>query len=115
MIETTNLSLAFNEAKPMPEFINSDGDGRIKISYKNREDAKILVIVKNSGSESQLTVFAGDSIQGVGDLNVHLPEETTVAVVLESGRFMQTTGDDSGYVILYTGDSATSVAVVELP
>lgn len=111
----TNTSLKFNTAAAMPATSALDASGGCRISFKNREDARILIILENSATASkEATVKAGNSIQGVKDLTVSLDAGQKKVITLESGKYMNVSGTNAGYVVI-TGTADIKAAAVELP
>lgn len=77
-------------------------------------DCKRLVLVNNTtASPVDVTVKAGNGIQGVQDLETYsVPANTISAIRLDDGRFKNVSGDDNGNIVVMT---TAQVAVVELP
>lgn len=116
MVTITNKSLKFNEAGAVPNTVAVDTVDGARIDYSNKEDARILVIIENAATAVKTaTVKAGTGIQGVSDLNVEVPASGRVALCLESGAYLQTTGNNKGYIIITGADANIKVAAVELP
>ncbi len=110
-----NLTLAFNEAQKMPTPAAFDAEGGAKIDFSNKEDIRILVLLENTASgEKTVTVEAGDGIQGVNPLSVSLEAKGSYAIVLESGKYMHTVGENSGCVVLKC-DAEVKASAIELP
>lgn len=77
-------------------------------------DDKLVLVLQNTGSAAtNITIKAGDSIQGLNDLTLSVPVGINL-VQLESGRFKNVTGTNKGkIVVISTG--TPKVAVVQLP
>ena len=84
-------------------------DGAV-IDYSDQPDGKILLLI----GTAEATIQAGDGFQSKG-VNLVVPFETgkTKAVVIESGRYMQTSGANKGKILI-TGATAT-VQAIALP
>lgn len=110
MTTVTNTSLRFNEAQAIADSIEAGTDG-VKVSFENKEDARILIILEAT-ADTEATVKAGGGIQAANDLTVSVKSGMN-AIVLESGMYMQTEGEDKGTVII-TGENL-KVLAIELP
>lgn len=71
-----------------------------------------MTLVINADDATKLTVLAGNSIQGVADLVVDVPEGISL-IKLESGRFKNVTGEHKGKIVIKS-DGTPSVGVVAL-
>lgn len=79
----------------------------------NERDDKYLVFIHNAGSSAaDVSIKAGNGIQGVNDLTINLAGGQYTFVSLDSGRFKNVSGADKGKVII-TG--AVKLAVFKLP
>jgi hypothetical protein len=61
------------------------------------------------------SIKAGNGIQGVNDYVESVPASSTTAIVLESGRFKNVSGEDKGKVIIMGASADIKLAVIELP
>ena len=79
----------------------------------SESDDKIVLVVHNTGSSAtNLTVKAGNGIQGVCDLVLSVPTGVNL-VKLESGRFKNVTGENKGkIVVVSTGTPSVGIAVL---
>lgn len=77
-------------------------------------DFKRLILVNNTTTSAvDVTVKAGNGIQGVQDLETYsVPANTIAAIRLDDGRFKNVSGEDNGNIVVAT---TAQVAVVELP
>ena len=80
----------------------------------DKDDQKILLLLKNNVSNVTHTavIKAGNGIQGVSDLEITLTGTNTTAgnekaVVIESGRYMDVSGDNKGKVNIVSKDTTT--------
>lgn len=78
-------------------------------------DERCVLLVQNSGSSAtNVTVRAGNGLQGVSDLVYSVPQSNLALIVLESGKFKNVSGDNKGKVII-NGSAALKVAFIKLP
>ena len=77
-------------------------------------DEKLVLVVQNSGSAAtNLTIKAGDGIQGVADKTVSVPAGISL-MKLESGRFKNVGGTNKGkIVVVSTGTPSVGVVAIE--
>lgn len=80
----------------------------------DKDDQKILLLLKNNITDATHTavIKAGNGLQGVSDLEITLTGTNTAAgnekaVVIESGRFVNVTGDNKGKVVIVSKDATT--------
>ncbi len=113
----TSTFLSFNEAAAIPATVAVDATDGALIDYSAASDARILLILENaSSSEAKAaTIVAGNSIQGVSDLEVSVAASGRMALVLESGAYMNVSGDNKGMVVVKGADANIKVAAVVLP
>lgn len=84
----------------------------------DKDDQKILLLLKNNVSNVTHTavIKAGNGIQGVSDLEITLTGTNTTAgnekaVVIESGRYMDVSGDNKGKVNIVSKDTTTGTQI----
>ena len=80
------------------------------IDWSVKDEHTVLVI--NASAQTDLTVKAGNGIQGVTDLVLTVPQGVSL-VKLESGRFKNVSGANKGKVIVVS-TGTPSVGVVAL-
>lgn len=80
------------------------------IDWSEKDEHTVLVI--NADTQTNLTVKAGNGIQGVTDLVLTVPNGVSL-VKLESGRFKNVSGANKGKVIVVS-TGTPSVGVVAL-
>lgn len=80
------------------------------IGWNEKDEHTVLVI--NAAAQTDLTVKAGNGIQGVTDLVLTVPKGVSL-VKLESGRFKNVSGANKGKVIVVS-TGTPSVGVVAL-
>ena len=80
------------------------------ITWNEKDEHTVLVI--NAAAQTNLTVKAGNGIQGVTDLVLTVPQGVSL-VKLESGKFKNVSGANKGKVIVVS-TGTPSVGVVAL-
>lgn len=114
--EITNIDLTRNVAKELIDAVAVDITDGAKVDYTNRSDGRILLLITNgNASEQKATIVKGDSLQGVEDLEISIAGNKTVSIVIESGKFMNVSGDNKGYVIIKGESADIKVQAIELP
>ncbi len=80
----------------------------------NEGDEKLILVVQNSGSSAtDITVKAGNGIQGVSDKKFAVPAGVSL-LKLESGRFKNVSGTNKGkIVVVSTGTPSVGVVALE--
>ena len=117
MTDITNTVLdERNVAVEVGEAVAISTEG-VTVDYSNRSCGKILLIIANTGEgEKKATIEKGDSLQGTEDLEVTVTNSKSVALVIESGKFENVSGDNKGKVVIKGEDEASlTLQVVELP
>ncbi len=80
------------------------------IAWSEKDEHTVLVI--RASAATDLTVKAGNGIQGVTDLALTVPAGVSL-VKLESGRFKNVSGDNKGkIVVLSTGTPDVGVVAI---
>ena len=108
----TNTVLKRNEAKAVPTAATvAKTDGAL-VTF-DKDDQKILLLLKNAVTNATHTavIKAGNGLQGVSDLEVTLGEGAEACVVVESGRFMNVSGDNKGKVNIVSKDTTTGTQI----
>lgn len=80
------------------------------LDWSEKDEHTILVV--NASAQTDLTVKAGNGIQGVTDLTLTVPKGVSL-VKLESGRFKNVSGANKGKIIVVS-TGTPSVGVVAL-
>ena len=89
-------------------------DPGIYINYQGHVDTRIGILLNNSGSgAATVTVYKGDGLGGVVDLQVSAPTGLSV-IALDSSNFVLTTGEYKGHVRI-SGAATVTAAPVALP
>ncbi len=111
-----NTSLKFNKAETMPAAVAINATDGALVDYSNKEDARILLILENAtAAENTVTIKAGDSIQGISDLTVTLASSETKVITVESGKYMNVSGQNRGCILITGNNANIKVAAIELP
>lgn len=114
--EIKNVELVRNEAKELTAAVAVDASAGAKVNYTNKSDGRILLLLTNGNSATKkATILKGNSLQGVEDLEISIPANKIYAIVVESGKFMNVSGDNKGYVIIKGETADIKVQAVELP
>lgn len=83
-----------------------------------KKDGKVLVMLINndSGNATTCTINKGNGLQGVGaDLDVALEASQVKIIALETGVFLNVSGDNKGKIIFKDSAADTKVIAYELP
>ena len=82
-----------------------------------KKDGKLLVMLINndSGNTTTCTINKGNGLQGVGpDLEIALEASQTKLIELETGLFLNVTGDNKGKIVFEDSAADTKVIAYEL-
>jgi len=79
----------------------------------DKDDQKILLLLKNNVTNATHTavIKAGNGLQGVSDLEITLEGSAEVVTVIESGRFMDVSGNNKGKVNIVSKDTTTGTQI----
>ena len=109
----TKTVITRNAATNVPTAATVVKDDGALVTF-DKDDQKILLLLKNNVSNVTHTavIKAGNGIQGVSDLEITLTGTNTTAgnekaVVIESGRYMDVSGDNKGKVNIVSKDTTT--------
>jgi len=108
----TNTVVTRNAATAVPSAATvANIDGAL-VTF-DKDDQKILLLLKNAVANATHTavIKAGNGLQGVTDLEVTLDGGAEACVVVESGRFMDVSGDNKGKVNIVSKDTATGTQI----
>ena len=107
----TNVSMTINAICAAPTNTACDATDGLLVT-PTRADSKILLIVENSDSSNAetVTVVGGVGPMAYGNYAVSVAAATTKYLVLESGRYAQSTGK-----IKITGTADVKIGVLQLP
>lgn len=113
----TNVVLQRNEAKQVTDAVAVDASLGAKVSYANKSDGKILLMITNGGSAGakKATIVAGNSLQGTEDLVISVAQGKTMAIVVESGKYMNVSGDYKDCIVVKGESTDIKVLAIELP
>ena len=113
----TNVKLAFNTASDAisATAATSATDGAV-IDYTGKEDGRILLLLGNKAGSGSINakILKGNGLQATADLTVAVAYGTQKAIVIESGKFVNVTGENKGKVIV-NGSTDLTVVAIELP
>lgn len=96
-------------------FTKVDAADGAAFEMSGRDDKTLLLIQNSASSDGTVTVKAGNGIQGVNDLIVTVPQSSTTALVLDSGRYKNVSGADKGKVVVLGSAETIKLCVVVLP
>lgn len=96
-------------------FVAVDAADGAEFAMHGRDDKTLLLVQNSATSEGTVTVKAGNGIQGVNDLSIAVPASSTTALVLDSGRYKNVSGNDRGKVVVLGSAATIKLAVIELP
>ena len=83
---------------------------RTEIEFNERDDKMVLVI--RAEEETDLTVYAGNGLQGVNDLTLTVPVGISL-LKLESGRFKFVSGEHKDKIVVSsTGTPSVGIAAL---
>ena len=93
-----------------------DATDGAEIVWSERDDKYLVLIQNANASEAKnVTIKAGNGIQGVNDITSSIAASSYTFIAFDSGRFKNVVGADKGKV-LFTGDSADiKIAAFKMP
>jgi len=112
----TKTVVTRNAATNVPTAATVAKDGGALVTF-DKDDQKILLLLKNNTTATHTAVIkAGNGIQGVSDLEITLTGTNTTAgnekaIVIESGRYMNVSGDNKGKVNIVSKDTTTGTQI----
>lgn len=104
----------WNGASGAVSFTALDATAGAYYEHGARDDRTLILVSNKATSAENFTIKQGNGLQGVADEVLSVPASSTIATVIESGRFKNVSGDNKGRV-LFEGSANLSVAVVEMP
>ena len=116
----TKTVVTRNAATALPSYVTCATNEGAFITF-DADDQKILLKIKNQITNATHTavIVAGNGLQGTADVEFTLAASTEVVTVLESGKFVNVSGDNKGKVIVKdkstTNTNAIAVAAIALP
>jgi len=108
----TKTSVTRNAATAVPSAATvAKTDGAL-VTF-DKDDQKILLLLKNNITNATHTavIKAGNGLQGVADLEFTLAGSAEVCTVIESGRYMDVSGDNKGKVNIVSKDTTTGTQI----
>ena len=113
-IEIKNHS-EFKDAGAYADLLKAiDATDGAEIKLDGHDERCVLLVHNSASSASNVTVKAGNGLQGVSDLVYSIPASNMALIVLESGKFKNVSGDYKGKAII-KGAASLKVAFIKLP
>lgn len=84
-----------------------------EVPFDQRDDQTILVLSNNGSSPVDVTIKAGNGLQGVNDLVVSVAAGAN-AIKLESGRFKFVSGEHKGKILVNAESSGVQYGIVAM-
>ena len=115
-VDLTNVTMHFNESADYPTLQKAtDQTDGIRVDYTRKTDGNILLILENGGSGPiTANLLAGNGLQGVADMPIEITNGKSVLLVVESGKFVNVSGENKGYLVI-NGSTDLKAAAIELP
>lgn len=112
IVSITKTQLVRNQLGDMPAAVAVDATDGASIVY-DKADNKILIILENAAeTEKTGKILAGNGIQGTNDLDFTLDASGKHCIVVESGKYVNTSGTNKGKLIITGADANVKVACV---
>jgi phosphoheptose isomerase len=111
----TNTTLALNTFAALPATAAVEATNGALVTAG--ADHKMLLIAENASADTAktVTVKAGNGIQGLSDLALSIPAASTKCVVIESMKFVNTSGTNKGKILITGTDANIKIACVLVP
>jgi hypothetical protein len=111
----TNTSLVLNTFATLPATAAVEATNGALVNAA--ADHKMLLIAENASVDTAktVTIKAGNGIQGLSDLALSIPAATTKCIVIESMKYVNTSGTNKGKILLTGTDANIKIACVVLP
>ncbi len=84
-----------------------------EIPFDQKDDQTILVLANSGTSAVDVTIKAGNGLQGVNDLTVSVKAGANV-IKLESGRFKFVSGEHKGNILVNAAAANVSYGIVAM-
>ncbi len=107
----TNTNLKWNQAAAA-EMTAAGTDSGIWVT-PGADEATVLILTASGAMD--VTISAGDGIQGTNDLVIAFAGAGTQYVSLESGCYKQTRGEHAGKLLIKPSASGLTVGCLRLP
>lgn len=112
IVQIDKTQLTLNQLTPIPSFTALDAVDGAAVAF-DKADHKILILLQNTAEEAKSgSILAGNGIQGTNDLSFVLEAGQQYCTVVESGRFVNTSGPNKGSVIISGADDSILAACV---
>ena len=110
-----NTELVLNTAAAMPATAAVEATNGALVTAG--ADHKMLLIAENASADTAktVTIVKGNGIQGTSDLALSLGAATTKCIVIESMKFVNTSGTNKGKMLITGTDANIKIACVVLP
>ena len=83
------------------------------VAFDQKDDQTILVLANSGTSAVDVTIKAGNGLQGVNDLTVSVKAGAN-AIKLESGRFKFVSGEHKGKILVNAAAANVSYGIVAM-
>lgn len=115
----TSAAITRNAATALPATAAVAANEGALVTY-NKADQKIMLILENSSATTTVTavIAKGNGLQGTKDLEITIGTSSKVVAVVESGAYVNVSGDDKGKLLVkdkVTTATILKVAAVTLP
>lgn len=115
----TNAKMVRNAATAMPTAGTVAANEGVIVSVAHPDEKMLLRLVNTDSSATHTAVIVkGNALQGVADLEIPLAPSADVVVVVESGKFVNVSGDNKGKLIVKdkkTTATNIKVSAIQLP
>lgn len=94
---------------------SSAADG-LAMEFTAQDERTVFLFTNTGSSEASIKVKAGNGIQGVNDIDdFSLKAGETCAYRLDSGAFMNVSGENKDYAVFIPSAATVKGAVIQLP
>lgn len=109
----TKTVITRNAVTAMPTAVTVATNEGAYVTY-DKDDQKILLILKNNITNATHTavIKKGNGLQGTADLEITLAASAEVVTVIESGKYVNVSGDNKGKIIVR--DKATDTTTIDV-
>lgn len=112
VIVTTNAKK--NDFVTVPTSVAVNGTDGALVTLGS--DERTLIIIENGATATKtVTIVKGTGLQGTEDLTYTVPASGKVCTVIESGKFLITSGENKGKVKIKGESTDIKVSCIALP
>ena len=112
----TVTKLKRNSASAVPATAAVDTSAGAELDLSGISDERLLIVLENAASAAKkATILKGNGIAGVADLEISVPATSKYCIVVESSKFKNVSGTNSGKMFIKGEDTNIKVAAVYLP